>query len=120
MPSSTVGLAGLGLVLLSGFMGLFGSATRMEMADELNRTLPPERQFGSKLWGPLSYWAAIREYSRRTPGGPLCRRAQVLTALQLGSLVAAVACWEPLWFVLPLGLIAVAAWVVDYMMEFRT
>jgi hypothetical protein len=97
MAENIVDLIVLGLFLLSGAFGLASSVAFMEMADQVNSTRPPERQFGLRGWGPFSFHPVIQEYRRLYPRAPLLRRGLILSVVGLGIFTAGVLILFP-WF----------------------
>jgi len=82
----TLGLVSLACV--SGF-GLAASLTHLAIVEAVNSKLSTPDQFGQLGWGPVKSLNLINEYRRLYPAGKLLRRAGILAAVSLFSLVVA-------------------------------
>lgn len=76
------------LACVSGF-GLAASLTHLTILEAVNAKLSTTEQFGQLGWGPVKSLKLINEYRRFYPAGKLLRRAGILTAFGLFSLVVA-------------------------------
>jgi len=76
------------LACVSGF-GLASSLTHLAIVEAVNAKLSTTEQFGQLGWGPVKSLKLSNEYRRLYPDGKLLRRAGILTAAGLFSLLAA-------------------------------
>ena len=76
------------LACVSGF-GLAASLTHLAIVEAVNAKLSTTDQFGQLGWGPVKTFKLSNEYRRLYPGGKLLRRAGILAAVSLFSLVVA-------------------------------
>ena len=76
------------LACVSGF-GLAASLTQLAIVEAVNAKLSTTEQFGQLGWGPGKTLKLSNEYRRLYPGGKLLRRAGILSAVSLFSLVVA-------------------------------
>ena len=81
-------LACVFLACVSGF-GLAASLTHLAIVEAVNAKLSTTDQFGQLGWGPGKSLKLINEYRRLYPDGKLLRRAGILAAVSLFSLVVA-------------------------------
>lgn len=76
------------LACVSGF-GLAASLAHLAIVEAVNARLSTNDQFGQLGWGPGKSLKLINEYRRFYPAGKLLKRAGILTAISLFSLVVA-------------------------------
>ena len=76
------------LVCVSGF-GLASCLTHLAIVEAVNAKLPTTDQFDQFGWGPVKSLKLRNEYRRFYPSGNLLRRAGILAAVSLFSLVVA-------------------------------
>lgn len=76
------------LACVSGF-GLASSLTHIAIVEAVNAKLSTTDQFGQLGWGPGKTLKLSNEYRRLYPDGRLLRRAGILAAVSLFSLVVA-------------------------------
>ena len=76
------------LACISGF-GLAASLTHLTILEAVNAKLSTTDQFGQLGWGPVKSLKLSSEYRRFYPAGKLLRRAGILAAVSLFSLVVA-------------------------------
>ena len=81
-------LAFVFLASVSGF-GLAASLTHLAIVEAVNAKLSRADQFNQLGWGPGKSLKLINEYRRLYPAGKLLRRAGILAAVSLFSLVVA-------------------------------
>ncbi len=90
MGDETRAALAFGIMFLAGIAGLSASLVPIDMTDQVNRKLPPEKQLGMRGWGRVSAVRAVKEYKRSYPGGPLLGRWLVRTGafFALGAISA--------------------------------
>ena len=76
------------IACVSGF-GLAAGLTQLAIVEAVNAKLPATDQFGQLGWGPVNSLKLNNEYRRFYPEGKLLRRAGLLAAVSLFSLVIA-------------------------------
>ena len=76
------------LACVSGF-GLAASLTHLTIVEAVNAKLSTTDQFDQLGWGPVKTLKLSNEYRRLYPAGKLLRRAGILAAVSLFSLVVA-------------------------------
>ena len=76
------------LACVSGF-GLAASLNHLAIVEAVNAKVSTTDQFGQLGWGPVKTLKLSNEYRRFYPGGKLLRRAGILAAVSLFSLVVA-------------------------------
>ena len=81
-------LAFVFLACVSGF-GLAASLNHLAIVEAVNAKVATTDQFGQLGWGPVKTLKLSNEYRRFYPGGKLLRRAGILAAVSLFSLVVA-------------------------------
>lgn len=81
-------LAFVFLACVGGF-GLAASLNHLAIVEAVNAKVSTTDQFGQLGWGPAKTLKLSNEYRRFYPGGKLLRRAGILVAVSLFSLVVA-------------------------------
>ena len=76
------------LACVSGF-GLAASLTHLAIVEAVNAKLSTTEAFGQLGWGPVKSLKLSNEYRRFYPAGKLLRRAGILAAVSLFSLLVA-------------------------------
>jgi hypothetical protein len=76
------------LACVSG-LGLAASLTHLAIVEAVNAKLSTTEQFGQLGWGPVKILKLSNEYRRFYPAGKLLRRAGILAAASLFSLLVA-------------------------------
>ena len=76
------------LACVSGF-GLASCLAHLAIVEAVNAKLSTTEQFGELGWGPVKTFKLINQYHLLYPDGTLLRRAGILTAVGLFSLVIA-------------------------------